>query len=161
MHTTDLLSPAAVVTDLHSGSKKHLLQNLSTLAAQQTQVDEQQIFRTLLERERLGATGIGNGIAIPHGKIAELERLCGVFVRLDKPIDFEAVDEQPVDLVFLLLAPESTGSDHLKALARISRKLRDTDFCNRLRLSDNREALFALLTEDDDRDPVPAVRAEL
>jgi len=100
----------------------------------------------LLERERLGSTGVGNGIAIPHGKIAGLDRLYGLFARADQPIDFDAIDEQPVDLIFLLLAPEGAGADHLKALARVSRLLRDRVTCEKLRGSDNADALYALLT---------------
>jgi PTS system nitrogen regulatory IIA component len=100
-----------------------------------------------MERERLGTTGVGNGIAIPHGKLASLERLYGLFARLEQPIDFHSIDEQPVDLVFLLLAPETAGADHLKALARVSRLLRDAAVCEKLRGTDDDEALFVLLTE--------------
>jgi PTS system nitrogen regulatory IIA component len=100
-----------------------------------------------MERERLGTTGVGNGIAIPHGKLANLDKLYGLFARLEKPIDFQAIDKQPVDLIFLLLAPESAGADHLKALARVSRLLRDKQVCEKLRGTDSQEALFALLTE--------------
>ena len=100
-----------------------------------------------MQRERLGSTGVGNGIAIPHGKLKEIDRLFGVFARLPTAIDFEAIDEQMVDLVFLLLAPDSAGADHLKALARVSRLLRDEDTCYQLRGSDNSEALYALLTQ--------------
>ncbi|MBI3453494.1 MAG: PTS sugar transporter subunit IIA, partial [Rhodospirillales bacterium] len=97
--------------------------------------------------ERLGTTGVGGGIAIPHGKLPELKRLYGVFARLEKPVDFESIDEQPVDLIFLLLAPGAAGADHLKALARVSRLLRDRRACEKLRGSDKPEALYALLTE--------------
>ena len=99
-----------------------------------------------MQRERLGSTGIGNGIAIPHGKLARLERLFGVFARLERPIDFEALDGQPVDLMFLLLAPEGAGADHLKALARIARLLRDPETAQKLRESRDAEALYAVLT---------------
>jgi PTS system nitrogen regulatory IIA component len=100
-----------------------------------------------MQRERLGSTGIGNGIAIPHGKLAKLERLCGAFARLDRPVDFEALDGQPVDLMFLLLAPEGAGADHLKALARIARLLRDGETTRKLRESRDAESLYAVLTE--------------
>ena len=151
MDTSDLLmTPDSIVTKLRSGSKKHVLQDLSKAAAQVTGVDERQIFEVLLERERLGTTGVGNGIAIPHGKLPALDNLYGLFARLDKPNDFEAIDEQPVDLFFLLLAPEGAGADHLKALARVSRMLRDSDFCDKLRGSDGRDALYALLTQGHD-----------
>jgi len=147
MEISDLLSVEAVVPKLSVTSKKQALQELAKRAHTVTGLDERRIFDTLLERERLGTTGVGNGIAIPHGKIAELDGLYGVFARLDKPIDFDSVDEQPVDLVFLLLAPESAGADHLKALARVSRLLRDQNVCKKLRGSDNADALYSLLTD--------------
>jgi len=147
MEISDLLSIEAVVPKLSVTSKKQALQELAKRAHTVTGLDERRIFDTLLERERLGTTGVGNGIAIPHGKIAELDGLYGVFARLDKPIDFDSVDEQPVDLVFLLLAPESAGADHLKALARVSRLLRDQNVCKKLRGSDNADALYSLLTD--------------
>lgn len=160
MDTSDLLmTPDAIVTKLRSGSKKHVLQDLSKAAAQLTGVEERQIFEVLLEREHLGTTGVGNGIAIPHGKLPALDNLYGLFARLDKPIDFEAIDEQPVDLFFLLLAPEGAGADHLKALARVSRMLRDTGFCDKLRGSDGRDALYALLTQGDDVELQTSLRA--
>ncbi len=147
MEISDLLTPGAVIPKLTASSKKQALQELSKTAAALTGMNERSIFDTLLERERLGTTGVGNGIAIPHGKPVGLDRLYGVFARLDKPIDFDSVDEQPVDLIFLLLAPESAGADHLKALARISRLLRNPAICEKLRGSDSRDALFALLVD--------------
>ncbi len=146
MDMVDLLAQDGVVANLKAGSKKQALQELSQQAATLTGLHERMIFDVLLQREKLGTTGIGRGIAIPHGKMQELERLHGIFARLPKPIDFDAIDEQPVDLIFLLLAPESAGADHLKALARISRLLRDDAVCAKLRGADNPEALFALLT---------------
>ncbi|MCW8836637.1 MAG: PTS IIA-like nitrogen regulatory protein PtsN [Rhodospirillales bacterium] len=151
MEITDLISPKAVVADLKATSKKQALQELATLASELTGLHERAIFDVLLERERLGTTGIGNGIAIPHGKLPQLERLYGVFARLSKPINFDSIDDQPVDLIFLLLAPESAGADHLKALARVSRLLRDKAACEKLRGSENPEALFALLTEESEK----------
>ena len=147
MEIADLVGVDGVVADLNVSSKKQALQELSHRAAALTGLHERAIFDTLLERERLGTTGVGVGIAIPHGKLPELERLHGLFARLAKPIDFEAIDEQPVDLIFLLLAPESAGADHLKALARVSRLLRDKAVCDKLRGSDTAEAIYALLTE--------------
>jgi PTS system nitrogen regulatory IIA component len=147
MEIADLLSPAAVVPHLKATSKKQALQELATRAARLTGLNERNIFDTLLERERLGTTGVGHGIAIPHGKLAGLGRLHGLFARLDQPVDFDSIDEIPVDLVFLLLAPESAGADHLKALARVSRLLRDKTVCEKLRGTDNPDALYALLTE--------------
>ncbi|ARJ66918.1 sugar-specific enzyme IIA component of PTS(Phosphotransferase system, phosphoenolpyruvate-dependent sugar EIIA 2,1-147) [Magnetospirillum sp. XM-1] len=153
MEITDLISPAAVIPNLRATSKKQALQDLAKKAAEITGLHERAIFDVLLERERLGTTGVGNGIAIPHGKLPAMERLYGVFARLEKPIAFESIDEQPVDLIFLLLAPESAGADHLKALARVSRLLRDKGVCEKLRGTDNADALYALLTES------PASRA--
>ncbi len=147
MEIIDLLKTEAVVPKLRATSKKQALQELSKAAASLTQLDERSIFETLLERERLGTTGVGDGIAIPHGKLPTLDRLHGLFARLDQPIDFDAIDDRPVDLIFLLLAPEGAGADHLKALARISRQLRDRVFCDKLRGSDNRDAIYALLTQ--------------
>ncbi len=147
MELAELLSLGGVVANLKASSKKQLLQELSQRAAQITGLSERAIFDVLLERERLGTTGVGNGIAIPHGKLAELERLHGLFAKLERPVDFDAVDDEPVDLVFLLLAPESAGADHLKALAWVSRLLRDKTVCEKLRGSDEDDALFALLTD--------------
>ena len=148
MEISDLLKPDAVIT-LKASSKKQALQELAKHAAQITEIGERKIFDTLLERERLGTTGAGNGIAIPHGKLAELPSLHGVFARLDKPIDFEAIDDLPVDLIFLLLAPEQSGADHLKALARVSRLLRDTATCEKLRGATNTDGLYMLLTQSE------------
>lgn len=147
MEIAELLDTEGVVARLPATSKKQALQELAKRAAQITGLHERAIFDVLLERERLGTTGVGNGIAIPHGKLPELNKLCGLFARLDKPIDFDAVDDQPVDLIFLLLAPEGAGADHLKALARVSRLLRDRTICEKLRGSDEAEALYSLLTE--------------
>ena len=148
MEIADLLRPEGVFASLKSSSKKQVLQDLSQRAADLTGIDERTIFETLLERERLGTTGVGNGVAIPHGRLGGLDRVQGLFARLERPIDFDAVDDQPVDLIFLLLAPESAGADHLKALARVSRLLRDERVCDKLRGSDTAEALYALLTDD-------------
>lgn len=153
MEIADLLSPQGVIPNLRATSKKQALQELARRAAELTGMHERAVFDVLLERERLGTTGVGNGIAIPHGKLPTLDRLHGLFARLERPINFESIDEQPVDLIFLLLAPESAGADHLKALARVSRLLRDKGVCEKLRGTDTCEGLFALLTES------PASRA--
>ena len=108
---------------------------------------EDALFHSLRERENVGSTAIGHGIAIPHGKLAGLPKIVGLFARLDGKIDFDAIDDQPVDLVFLLLAPEGAGADHLKALARVSRLLRNTQVCEKLRGAEDRAALYAILTE--------------
>ena len=147
MEIRDLIVPQGVVAKLHVTSKKQALQELAKRAADLTGQPERSIFEVLIERERLGTTGVGNGIAIPHGKLPGLDRLYALFARLDKPIDFDAIDEQPVDLICLLLAPETAGADHLKALARVSRLLRDGAICEKLRGTDKSEALYALLTE--------------
>ena len=147
MEISDLINMESVEANLRSSSKKQAIQDLARKAADIVGLHERAVFDVLMERERLGTTGVGNGIAIPHGKLANLDKLYGLFARLETPIDFQAIDEQPVDLIFLLLAPESAGADHLKALARVSRLLRDKAVCDKLRGTDNKEALFALLTE--------------
>lgn len=147
MEIMDLISPDAVIASLRATSKKQALQELARKAADLTGLEERRIFDVLLERERLGTTGVGNGIAIPHGKLPELTRLYGIFARLDKPIDFDSIDDEPVDLIFLLLAPESAGADHLKALARVSRLLRDRTICSKLRGCDTADGLYAVLTQ--------------
>lgn len=147
MQLSDLVSTDGVVATLKAGSKKQVLQELSEVAADLTGVTSREIFETLLQRERLGSTGVGQGIAIPHGKIAGLDRLYGVFARLETPIEFDSMDDQPVDLVFLLLAPELAGADHLKALARVSRLLRDPSVVAKLRASKEASVLYSVLTE--------------
>ncbi len=147
MEIRDLLNPQSVVPRLRATSKKQALQDLARRAAEITEQQERTIFDVLMERERLGTTGVGNGIAIPHGKLPTLDRLYGLFARLERPVDFDSIDEQPVDLIFLLLAPETAGADHLKALARVSRLLRDKGACDKLRGTEEAEALYALLTE--------------
>jgi nitrogen PTS system EIIA component len=146
MPLTDLVAPNAVIPALKVNSKKQVIQELATKAAKLTDQNERSVFETLLQREKLGSTGIGNGIAIPHGKLPKLEKLFGLFARLERPVDFDALDGQPVDLVFLLLAPEAAGADHLKALARVARLLRDRDISRKLRESRDAEALYAVLT---------------
>ena len=146
MEINDLISSDVVVANLKATSKKQVLQDLSRRASDSTGLHERAIFDVLMERERLGTTGVGNGIAIPHGKLPDLDRLYGYFARLEQPVDFQAIDERPVDLIFLLLAPESAGADHLKALAKISRVLRDGNICEKLRGTDTSDALYAILT---------------
>jgi PTS system nitrogen regulatory IIA component len=145
MPLTDLVAPNAVIPALKVNSKKQAIQELAAKAAKLTGQNERVIFETLLQREKLGSTGIGDGIAIPHGKLPKLEKLFGMFARLDRPVDFDALDGQPVDLIFLLLAPEAAGADHLKALARVARLLRDGETVRKLRESRDAEALYAVL----------------
>ncbi len=147
MTLSELISPQAVLPSLRVTSKKQVLQELARKASELTGLPERAVFEVLVERERLGTTGVGHGIAIPHGKLAALDRLYGVFARLEHSVDFDAIDEQPVDLIFLLLAPETAGADHLKALARVSRLLRDRGVCDKLRGTDSADAIYALLTE--------------
>jgi PTS system nitrogen regulatory IIA component len=145
MPLTDLVAPKAIIPALKVNNKKQAMQELSARAAGLTGQSERVIFDILMQREKLGSTGVGNGIAIPHGKLPNLGKLFGLFARLDRPIDFEALDGQPVDLIFLLLAPEGAGADHLKALARVARLLRDADVAHKLRQSRDAEALYAVL----------------
>lgn len=147
MDLSDLIAPEAIIPALKASSKKQLLQIMAEKAAVITGLPERDIFETILEREKLGSTGVGNGIAIPHGKLADVQRIVGVFARLENPVDFESLDDQPVDLVFLLLAPESAGADHLKALSRIARLLRDPDMVAKLKNTHDAQALYSLLTE--------------
>jgi PTS system nitrogen regulatory IIA component len=142
---TDFVAPNAVVAGLKVNSKKQAIQELATRAAELTGQSEKEILEILLQREKLGSTGVGSGVAIPHGKLPKLGRLFGLFARLQRPIDFEALDNQPVDLIFLLLAPEAAGADHLKALARVARQLRDPEIARRLRESADADALHAVL----------------
>ncbi len=147
MDLSALLGPGNVVPTLKATTKKQVFAEMAARAAKVTHLDERQVFDVVLERERLGTTGIGGGIAIPHGKIPGLDRLYGFFARVETPVDFDAVDGEPVNLVFMLLAPEGAGADHLKALAKVSRVLRDRVMCEKLRGSRNADALYALLTE--------------
>ena len=147
MNISDLLAPDAVIATLKVQGKKQLLQELAARASQVTRIPERKIFETLTERERLGSTGVGQGIAIPHGRLADVKNVVGVFARLESAIDYDAVDKQPVDLVFMLLAPEGAGADHLKALARVSRLLRNQQACEKLRAATKPETIYAILTE--------------
>lgn len=147
MDLSDLLRVEAVLPQVKANSKKQALQEISAKAAEITGRAEREIFDTLMQREKLGATGVGHGVAIPHGKLPGLPGLVGVFARIERAVDFEAIDDEPVDLVFMLLAPENAGADHLKALARIARALRDRTIAMKLRASQEAEAIYALLTQ--------------
>lgn len=147
MEIAELITPESVIPNLKVTSKKQALQELAKRAATLFDIGERQVFEVLLEREKLGTTGVGNGIAIPHGKLADLGTLYGLFARLERPVDFDSIDERPVDLIFLLLAPENAGAEHLKALSRVSRVLRDKGVCDKLRATDTPEALYSLLTD--------------
>ena len=145
MPRLEFLRPEAVAPALRVNGKKQALQEISTHAARLTGLDERDIFETLLQRERLGSTGVGERVAIPHCKMPRLERLFGLVARLDKPIDFEAIDGEPVDVIFLLLAPAGAGADHLKALARVARMLREPGIHERIRAARDANALYAVL----------------
>jgi PTS system nitrogen regulatory IIA component len=147
MDLSDLIEVPAIMPALKANSKKQVLQVLAERAARITDLPEREIFDTILRREKLGSTGVGNGIAIPHGKIAGIRRITGVFARLEQPVDFDSLDDQPVDLVFLLLAPEGAGADQLKALSRIARVLRDADNVNKIRGTSDAAAIHAFLSQ--------------
>jgi len=149
MHLGDLISPEAVLRSLKPKSRKQLLQELSARAARISGLPERDIFDVLWQREQLGSTGLGQGVAIPHGKLGGLKQIVGLFAQLSEPVEFDAVDGEPVDIVFLLLAPEGAGADHLKALARISRLLRERGSVEKLRASKDAAALYAVLTQDE------------
>lgn len=148
MTLTDLITPDAVLPSLKVSSKKQALQELSERAAQICGLSAREIFDALIQRERLGSTGIGNGIAIPHGKLPKVSEIFGVFARCEKPIDFEALDGEPVDLILLLVAPEGAGADHLKALARAARLLRSPAATAKLRATRDAASLYAVLAEE-------------
>lgn len=149
MHLGDLIAPEAVLPSLKTKSKKQLLQELSARAARIAGLPERDIFDVLWQREQLGSTGLGQGVAIPHGKLGGLKQIVGLFALLAEPVEFDAVDGEPVDIVFLLLAPEGAGADHLKALARISRLLRERGAVEKLRASKDAAALYAVLTQEE------------
>ena len=146
MPLTDIVTPNAIIPALKVNSKKQALAEIAARAAELSGQSERAILDVLLQREKLGSTGVGQGVAIPHGKLPKLERLFGLFARLERPVDFESLDGQPVDLIFLLLAPEGAGADHLKALARVARLLRDPEIARKLRQSREAEALYAGIT---------------
>jgi PTS system nitrogen regulatory IIA component len=147
MDVSDFLAPHAVFPRAKAGSKKALLEFLAQKAAPLVALPFDIVFEAVWERERLSTTGVGQGIALPHGRLKGVTRPVGVFVRVEKPVDFESLDGLPVDLAFLLLTPEGAGADHLKALARISRLFRNQTVCEKLRGSKDASALYAILTE--------------
>ncbi len=151
---SDILSPAAVAAALPVPGKKPLFERLGGIAAGIVDVTPRLVVERLTERERLGSTGFGGGVAIPHGKIEGLTRVTGMFAQLSSPIEFSAVDAMPVDLVFALLSPPDAGVDHLKALARVSRRMRDRGFVAKLRGAGSRDAIYALFVSSETRDAV-------
>lgn len=145
MQITDFLDPSSILIALRATGKRQVLEALAHHAAPAIGLSERAVLDVLLERERLGTTGIGRGIAVPHGRPAGLDRLYGVFARMETPVAFDAIDDAPIDLVFMLLAPEAAGTDHLKALGQISRALRDRTTSDRLRRAENAEAAMQIL----------------
>ncbi|MFL6735647.1 MAG: PTS sugar transporter subunit IIA [Sphingomonas sp.] len=152
MHLSDFLDFEAIKTSLPGGSKKALLQQLANLAGQRLQLEPAAILTSLTEREQLGSTGFGQGVAIPHGKIEGLKRIYCLFARVAEPLDYKAIDGRQVDLVFLLLSPPEAGADHLKALAAISRVTRHGATLEKMRGARSRDALTAVLMGADERD---------
>ena len=147
MTLADLIARDAVIPSLKAKSKKHVLEDLATRAARLEELPGRDVFEALLQRERLGSTGVGRGIAIPHCRLAAIGRIACIFARLEEPIPFDALDGEPVDLVFLLLAPENAGADHLKALARLSRLMREPKTIQQLRAAKDQASLYAILAQ--------------
>ena len=146
MFLTSLLDRHAILGQVSVNSKRQALQLVADVAARQLNLDAGIIHQALIEREKLGSTGVGVGVAVPHAALAGLDRMYGVFVRLDSPINYDSIDDMPVDLIFALLAPENAGTEHLRALAKVSRVLRQKDLREQLRLIENSDAIYALLT---------------
>lgn len=146
MNLDELIGSEGIVPSLKARSKRQVLQELADIASEATGIPAARIYEGLSDREKLGTTGIGHGVAIPHGKFPELERMIGIFARSEQPVDFDSVDDEPVDLFFLLLAPQTAGTEHLKALAAVSRLFRDKTMCEKLRGAAGVDALHALLT---------------
>ncbi len=147
MDLHDLISPDAVMPALLVDDKKQALQAMAETAGRLANIKWRDVYAAVCQREQLGSTGVGRGIAIPHGRLAGLARMTCVFARLEKPVAFDSVDGDPVDLMFLLLAPENAGAEHLKALARIARVMREPKAAEKLRASRDRAALYAILTQ--------------
>ena len=148
MNISDIMSEKNVLVGIKVGSKRELLQELAAAAAETTGLDERTIFDTFLERENLGSTGFGGGTALPHGRFEGLDKVYALFARLSTPIDFDAIDSKPVDLVFALLSPEGNGADHLTALAKMSRILKDETLCSKLRQAGKPVEIYALISQD-------------
>src|SRR4051812_14191800 len=152
MHLSDFVDFDAISTRLSGGNKRSLLQQLAHMASQRLGIDQATILASLTEREQLGSTGLGQGVAIPHGKLEGLTRIYGLFARLAEPLDYKAIDGKPVDLVFLLLSPPDVGAEHLKALAAVSRVTRNGATLEKMRGARSRDALAAVLMGADERD---------
>ncbi len=147
MDISDILAPQAVFLRVGAPSKRKLIDEIAIRLGAIAGLDSDKVFETLWQREKLSSTGVGHGVAIPHGRMPKLERIVGSFIQLAEPVDFESIDEAPVDLVFALLTPADAGGDHLKALARVSRLLRNASVCEKLRAAGDPAQAYALLTE--------------
>ncbi len=147
MELSEIIDVEGIRAPLKATTKKRLLQDLAELADSVYGLPSEAVCKALMEREALGPTGVGRGVAIPHARLPEVDRVIGLFVRLEKPVDFELIDRQPVDLVFALFAPEAAGAEHLKALARVSRTLRSEAVCSKLRSTFDPSAIYSILTE--------------
>ncbi|AGF73911.1 nitrogen regulatory IIA [Bartonella australis AUST/NH1] len=148
MNLSELIAPDAIIPALKANSKKQVLQILAEKAARLTGLNERTVSDIILQREKLGSTGLGDGVAIPHGKLPGIDRIIGIFAHLENPVDFEAVDDRPVDLIFLLLVPENASADHLKALSKVARVLRCPDIAQKLRNTHDSRALYTLLIQN-------------
>ncbi len=149
MPLSDLIGADSILPHLKANGRKQALQEMCERAAIVSGLREREILDVIIQRERLGSTGVGNGIAIPHAKMEKCHRIFGVFARLERPIDFESLDGQPVDLIFMLIAPEGAGADHLKALSRIARLFRDPSFAARLRATRDPAGLYLMMAQHD------------
>ena len=147
MDILTLLKPEATKSISAASSKKRLFQEIADIASTSYGLDTSVTFTALQDRENLGPTGVGHGVALPHARLETLEEVVGIFLRLEKPLDFESSDKQPVDLFFALFAPIDAGVEHLKALALVSRTMRNSDVCEKLRANNEAAALYAILTE--------------
>ena len=145
MKISEIMSVNSIVLSIKANNKRQLLQELAKKASEVSGINDRTVFDTILERENLGSTGFGGGTALPHGRLEELNKVYGIFARLNTPVDFDSIDGKPVDLVFLLISPESSGADHLTALAQISRILKDEATCTKLRAATGKEEIHALL----------------
>lgn len=154
MHLHEFIDFDAIRPSLSAGNKRSLLQQMATLAGQRLEIDSADVLASVTEREKLGSTGFGHGVAIPHGKVDGLSRIYCLLVRLAEPVEYKAIDERPVDLVFLLLSPLDAGGEHLKALAAISRVTRHDHILDKLRGARSRDALAAVLIGADERETV-------
>jgi PTS system nitrogen regulatory IIA component len=147
MSIQDILPATGIKVISAASSKKRLLHDLGDMANACFGLDQATVVDALLDRESLGPTGVGHGVALPHARLPGLGQVCGLFIRLKKPLDFDSVDRQPVDLAFALFAPETAGVEHLKALALVSRTLRDESICAKLRANEDPNTIYAILTE--------------